>query len=257
MSQQTSAGRWPAPPKHRAYPRLARLATSVSVAGRTPHRPVVATRSWRGGAAREGGEGMVVLSPLRSSPAEALSPQASSRRTVTMAAAGSATVPMMAAMMLPGAVPAVWRHARAVARLRAVPVFLGQYLAVWALVGMAVYALYRPHGYVAAGAATIAAGVYELTPLKVHFRRRCHETARSGLQVGLCCVGSSLGLMLMFVALGIMSVTWMAVVAVLVVAQKVLPAKAALDMPVGLAIVGLGALIVAAPSAVPGLVASM
>jgi predicted metal-binding membrane protein len=61
----------------------------------------------------------------------------------------------------------------------------------------------------------------------------------------------------MFVALGIMSVTWMAVVAVLVVAQKVLPAKAALDMPVGLAIVGLGALIVAAPSAVPGLVASM
>jgi predicted metal-binding membrane protein len=138
-----------------------------------------------------------------------------------------------------------------------VPVFLVQYLAVWALVGMAVYALYRPHGYVAAGAATIAAGVYELTPLKVHFRRRCHETARSGLQFGLCCVGSSLGLMLMFVALGIMSVTWMAVVAVLVVAQKVLPAKAALDMPVGLAIVGLGALIVAAPSAVPGLVASM
>jgi predicted metal-binding membrane protein len=236
---------------------------------------------------------MVVLSPLRSSPAEALSPQASSRRTVTMAAAGSATVllavaawvvalrqmsgmdmgpgtglgslsffvalwvPMMAAMMLPGAVPAVWRHARAVARLRAVPVFLVLYLAVWALVGMAVYALYRPHGYVAAGAATIAAGVYELTPLKVHFRRRCHETARSGLQFGLCCVGSSLGLMLMFVALGIMSVTWMAVVAVLVGAQKVLPAKAALDMPVGLAIVGLGALIVAAPSAVPGLVASM
>jgi predicted metal-binding membrane protein len=63
--------------------------------------------------------------------------------------------------------------------------------------------------------------------------------------------------MLMFVALGIMSVTWMAVVAVLVGAQKVLPAKAALDMPVGLAIVGLGALIVAAPSAVLGLVASM
>jgi hypothetical protein len=44
--------------------------------------------------------------------------------------------------------------------------------------------------------------------------------------------------------------------AVLVVAQKVLPAKAALDVPVGLAIVGRGALVVAAPSAVPGLVAS-
>jgi predicted metal-binding membrane protein len=169
----------------------------------------------------------------------------------------AAWVPMMAAMMLPGAVPAVSRHAGAVARLRAVPVFLGLYLAVWAAIGMAVYVLYRPHGTVAAGAATIAAGLYELTPFKIRARRRCQQTVRSGFDFGLSCVGSSLGLMAIFVALGVMSVTWMSVVAVLVVAQKLLPPKAALDAPLALAIVGLGMLIVVAPSAVPGLMGSM
>ena len=169
----------------------------------------------------------------------------------------AAWVPMMAAMMLPGAVPAVSRHAGAVARLRAVPVFLGLYLAVWAAVGMVVYVLYRPHGTVAGGAATIAAGLYELTPFKVRARRRCQQTARSGFGFGLSCVGSSLGLMTMFVALGIMSVTWMAVVTVLVVAQKLLPPRAVLDVPLALAIVGLGTLLIVAPSAVPGLMGSM
>src|SRR5213592_3233571 len=53
-------------------------------------------------------------------------------------------VSMMAAMMLPGAAPAVLRHARASGRVRTVPLFLGSYLAVWTLVGVAVYALYRP-----------------------------------------------------------------------------------------------------------------
>jgi hypothetical protein len=57
----------------------------------------------------------------------------------------------------------------------------------------------------------------------------------------------------MLVALGVMSVTWMAVIGVLVVAQKLLPAKAAIDVPVALVIVGLGVLIVIAPSLVPGL----
>src|SRR5207244_11762140 len=61
---------------------------------------------------------------------------------------------MMAAMMLPGAAPAVLRRAHA-GGVRAVPLFAGAYLAVWALVGAAVYALYRPHGAVAAGAVTI------------------------------------------------------------------------------------------------------
>ena len=162
-------------------------------------------------------------------------------------------VVMMAAMMLPAATPAVLRRAQASGGVRAVPLFIGSYLAVWALVGAAVYALYRPHGYVAAGVVVIAAGAYEFTPLKRHFRRRCRDSFRSGFQFGLCCAGSSIGLMAMLVALGIMSFTWMSVIAVLVLAQKLLPAKTAVDLPLALAIAGLGALIVIAPSLVPGL----
>ena len=103
-------------------------------------------------------------------------------------------VPMMAAMMLPGAAPAVLR--RAEAGVRAVPLFVGSYLAVWALVGVVVYGLYRPHGAGAAGVVVIAAGVYELTPLKLRCRRRCRESVSSGFAFGLFCVGSSIGLML-------------------------------------------------------------
>jgi predicted metal-binding membrane protein len=164
---------------------------------------------------------------------------------------------MMAAMMLPGAAPAVSRRAQASGRVRAVPLFIGSYLAVWALVGVAVYALYRPHGSVAAGAIVIAAGVYELTPLKQHFRRRCRESVRSGFEFGLYCVGSSIGLMLVLVALSVMSVAWMSVIAVLILGQKVLPARAAIDVPLALTIVGLGILIVIAPSSVPGITPPM
>ncbi|MGA2830060.1 MAG: DUF2182 domain-containing protein [Streptosporangiaceae bacterium] len=166
-------------------------------------------------------------------------------------------VAMMAAMMLPGAAPAVLRRAHAGGGARAVPLFVGAYLAVWALVGVAVYALYRPHGSTAAGVVVIAAGLYELTPLKQHFRRRCRESAGSGFRFGLCCAGSSIGLMLTLVALSVMSITWMSVIAAGVLAQKLLPARAAIDVPLALAIVGFGVLIIIAPSSVPGLTPPM
>ena len=163
---------------------------------------------------------------------------------------------MMTAMMLPGAAPAVARAARA-RGVRAVPLFAGSYLAVWALAGAVVFAAYRPHGTAAAGAVTIAAGAYEFTPLKRHFRQRCRESAGSGFGFGLGCVGSSAGLMAMLVALGVMSAGWMAVIAVLVTAQKLLPLGAALDVPLALAIVAFGVLIIVDPSWVPGLTPPM
>ena len=78
-----------------------------------------------------------------------------------------------------------------------------------------------------------------------------------GFAFGLYCVGSSIGLMLMLVALGVMSVTWMSVIAVIVVAQKLLPTKTAIDVPLALAIIALGILIVIAPASVPGLMPPM
>lgn len=164
---------------------------------------------------------------------------------------------MMAAMMLPGAAPAVIKYVHARRGVLAAPSFVGSYLVVWAILGVAVYAVYRPHGSAVAAAIVIAAGVYELTPLKRHFRRRCSDNVRSGFEFGRCCVGSSIGLMLMLVALGVMSIGWMLAIAVIVVAQKVLPLKAAIDMPIALAILGLGIFIVIAPASVPGLIPSM
>lgn len=162
-------------------------------------------------------------------------------------------VTMMAAMMLPGAVPAVLQRSRSGGVFTA-PVFAGTYVAIWAIVGIAVYVLYRPHGTVAAGVVVIAAGVYELTPIKRHFRLRCRDQGRSGLVFGLDCVGSSIGLMAILVVVGVMSVAWMAVIAVVIVAQKILPTRAVIDIPLAFAIVGLGILILADPSAIPGLI---
>ena len=166
-------------------------------------------------------------------------------------------VSMMAAMMLPGAAPAAARHARAGGGLLALPLFVGSYLAVWSLAGLAAYVVYRPHGSLAAAAVVVAAGVYELTPIKQHLRTRCRRSAGTGLEFGLCCLGSSAGLMLMLLALGVMSLIWMSVIAVVVLAQKLLPATAAVDVPVALAIVGLGIWIALAPSSVPGFVPPM
>ena len=59
--------------------------------------------------------------------------------------------------------------------------------------------------------------------------------------------------MAVLVALDVMSLFWMAVVAVLGCAQKLLPAKAAVDVPLALALVGLGLVIVIAPALIPGL----
>jgi predicted metal-binding membrane protein len=120
-----------------------------------------------------------------------------------------------------------------------------------------VYTLYRPHDAVAAAVVVIAAGIYELTPLKRYFRGRCRETVRSGIEFALCCAGSCIGLMLLLVAIDLMSVAWMAVIATVVFVQKILPAKAVVDVPLAVAIVGLGTLIVVAPSAVPGFMPDM
>jgi predicted metal-binding membrane protein len=160
----------------------------------------------------------------------------------------AAWVPMMAAMMLPGAVPAITRLVRA-GRAVSAPLFAGSYLVVWTLVGLAIYALYEPHGSVVAGVLTIVAGVYELTPLKRECRRLCRESVRSGFRFGAYCVGSSIGLMVMLVALGVMSVAWMAIGAALILAQKLLPPRAILDVPVALAIIAFGSLIVAGAAA--------
>ena len=151
---------------------------------------------------------------------------------------------MMTAMMLPAAVPATVRLAGDGRTVRLVPLFVASYVAVWLVVGGALYELYRPPSDRAAGLLAIAAGLYELTPLKKECRRRCREASRSGVAFGVYCVGSSIGLMALLLAVGAMSMTWMVVVALVVLAQKLVPPAPAIDVPLALAIVALGVALV-------------
>jgi predicted metal-binding membrane protein len=164
-----------------------------------------------------------------------------------------AWIPMMVAMMLPGAIPATLRWARAGGASAATPLFAAYYLAVWTTVGLVAYALYQPHSTLAAAVLTIGAGLYELTPLKRLCRRRCQEVPRSGFRFGIHCVGSSIGLMAVLLALGAMSVLWMSIAAAAVLGQKLLAPAPLIDLPVALALIALGVAIALAPSAVPGL----
>jgi predicted metal-binding membrane protein len=61
----------------------------------------------------------------------------------------------------------------------------------------------------------------------------------------------------MMAVLGVMSVTWMAVIAVVVLGQKLVGARAVIDVPLALAIVAFEVLIIVDPSSVPGLTLSM
>ena len=166
----------------------------------------------------------------------------------------AAWISMMVAMMLPGAALPVAARVQAGSRAT---VFLASYVGLWALVGGVLYAVYRPHGATIAGAIVIAAGVYELTPLKHRCREACRESGRNGLAFGVCCIGSSIGLMAVLIALGLMSIFWMAVIAVIALAQKLLPIKPAIDVPLAAAVVALGIWVVLAPSSVPGLMPTM
>jgi predicted metal-binding membrane protein len=176
-------------------------------------------------------------------------------------------VTMMAAMMLPSAAPAAQRVVR-----MALPsvLFAVGYLAVWAVFGLAAYGVFRlvsDAGWVAwddggpylAGSLLVAAGIYEWTPIKQLCLRRCREpepenaALRAGLRYGLDCVGCSGGLMVALFALGVMSLTWMVIVAGVIFAEKVLPQGPRLSRVFAIALVAVGIWVAASPSSVPGL----
>jgi predicted metal-binding membrane protein len=180
-------------------------------------------------------------------------------------------VTMTAAMMLPSTAP-VAGHVARLARRTPTVLFVAGYLAVWTAYGLAAYGLYRlvtsfdtgwlawdESGPYVVGAVIVAAGIYELTPLKRRSLRRCRNArnpgsaVRSGLAHGLDCVGCSGGLMAVLFVLGVMSIFWMALVAVAIFAEKVLPRSPRLAPVFAVALVALGIWVAASPASVPGL----
>ena len=181
-------------------------------------------------------------------------------------------VTMMAAMMLPSAAPAAQLVARAARGLPATVLFATGYLAAWTAFGLVAYGLFRlvtsldlgrlaweRDGPYIAGGVIVAAGVYELTPLKERFLRACRRPDDAaelgalwpGLTNGLSCVGCCLGLMAVLFAVGVMSLFWMVVVAGVIFVEKVLPQGLRLSRFVGIALVVLGLWVAFSPSSVP------
>jgi predicted metal-binding membrane protein len=196
-------------------------------------------------------------------------------------------VTMMAAMMLPSALPMIQLFDRVSRRSasgrRGVPtsVFVASYFAVWTVYGVAAFALFRVvtglHlGFLAwnragpyiAGASIALAGLYELTPLKSVCLRHCRSplhyvlgrwrpgtlgAIRMGAEHGGYCVGCCWGLMLLLFALGVMSLVWMAVVAALIFVQKALPFGLRATPVFAIAFLALGLWVALSPASVPGL----
>ena len=198
-------------------------------------------------------------------------------------------VVMMVAMMFPAVAPTVLTYDRlreghrargegAVAE--ATPLFVAGYLAVWAMAGLAAYALYElvraidpaflawdEAGRYVAGGVIVAAAVYQLTPLKRACLARCRtpmilaERWRDGragalglgIRYGTWCLGCCWALMAALFALGVMSLGWMALITVFIVAERLLPWPSAARGAVALSLLALGLGVAFFPADVPGL----
>jgi predicted metal-binding membrane protein len=192
-------------------------------------------------------------------------------------------VVMMAAMMLPSVAPTVALYSRMTKqRSPASPVaFVGGYLLTWALAGIAAYGIaavatraggdtltWSKSGQTIAGVTLLVAALYELTPLKDVCLGKCRSplsqllgswrdgpvgAVRMGMKNGAWCVGCCWALMAALFALGVMSVSWMAVVAGLIAIEKTLPWRRIVTYATTAVLLGLGIVMLAAPHALPGL----
>lgn len=194
-----------------------------------------------------------------------------------------AWVAMMAAMMFPAVIPVVRLYARAAAAGHVAPVtvFVGGYLALWAVAGIPAYFAWRsleqplmqgaPWAGRVAGAVAVVAGLYQLTPLKTVCLRHCRSpmsfflrhgkhldrparALTAGAHHGLYCLGCCWMLMAVLVAFGTMQLAWMLILAALIVLEKVAPFGELLARASGLVLLGLGVALLAYPAFVTGLV---
>ena len=178
---------------------------------------------------------------------------------------------MMLAMMLPSATPAILLYSR-VRQMRggnapiAQPwVFLSGYLAVWLLFSIAAALVQSQladssmavRGNATQAAVLFAAGAYQLSPLKAaclsqcrspgqfisrHWRPGWDGAVRLGLLHGAYCVGCCWMLMTLLFVGGVMNLIWVVALTVLVAAEKLLPARAAIPIISGLVLIAWGLL---------------
>jgi predicted metal-binding membrane protein len=193
---------------------------------------------------------------------------------------------MMAAMMFPSAAPMVLLFDRIERGKRdagrsSVPTayFVGAYLAIWTLFGVAAFAVAVAVDHVSehstwamdnwarvGGGLLVAAGVYQLTPLKDRCLAKCRSpmaflmtswregrtgAVQMGLMHGGYCLGCCWLLFVILLPLGVMNVAAMIVLTLLVFGEKCLPSGERLARAAALVLIGYGLLVIAYPAALP------
>ena len=191
-------------------------------------------------------------------------------------------VTMMAAMMLPAAAPMILLYGTISRRRRErggafVPtwVFVGGYLATWTAFGACAYLLGEVGDGLARASATLgalgpraaalamlAAGLYQLTPLKQrclshcrspldfamhHWRPGTGGALRMGAEHGAYCVGCCWVLMVLLVTVGLASLPWMGLITLIISAEKLLPRGRLVTSAVAICLIGLGVVALARP----------
>ena len=193
---------------------------------------------------------------------------------------------MMVAMMFPTAAPMIvaFHKVQASKRQRGEAfvstwIFVAAYLLVWGLSGIAAYAGALAAEAVAArtalspataarfgGIVLVAAGLYQLTPLKDLCLSKCRTpitfimtswrdgaagALRMGLLHGAYCLGCCWLLFVILFPLGIMNIAAMAVITLLIFAEKTLPWGRAAARVAAVALIAYGSAVVAAPQLLP------
>jgi predicted metal-binding membrane protein len=179
---------------------------------------------------------------------------------------------MMAAMMLPSAVPVIRRYSALPGRnlwLVDTVLLVTAYLAVWSVVGVAAYLIYVglrmpwPSQVRVLGAAVVLAGLYSLTPQQRRFAAVCRATCdgaglrsargsvTKGIAYGLNCIGCSGAAMVVMLVAGMSSLIWMAIVAAFVLVYKAGPHGRRLDATMAVVVVTAGLWLTAYPDSMP------
>ena len=191
---------------------------------------------------------------------------------------------MMAAMMLPSFAPTLAGYATLTSGRAATRWLLCVcgYLLAWTAAGVVAYGLFelgqgvvggdlawdRGGRWLAGGVIALAAA-YQFTPLKRASLTRCRgalgvrrDASRdgwsaalaTGARSGVWCLGCTWALMAALFALGVMSLTWMALIAALVALEKVAPRPSAAKLATAIVLAVLAVGVIAMPEHVPGLV---
>ena len=184
---------------------------------------------------------------------------------------------MMVAMMLPAAAPVILLYARAMsarsdAGKPAVGLFLAGYLGVWGLFSLAAALLQdtlQRSGLIApmsmdatakwlSAAVLAGAGAYQLSPLKETCLAHCRNPAaflsrhyrpgrlgalRMGAVHGAFCLGCCWLLMALLFVGGVMNLAWIALLSLLVAAEKLLPGGRRVGLAAGLTFIAWGAFV--------------